>query len=41
MQTDPEHYSHGVLNAAKDIVSKEGIGILLAGLGERNRTESR
>lgn len=34
MQTDPEQYTKGVFSAAKDIVAKEGVGYLLAGLGE-------
>eukprot|EP01038_Epipyxis_sp_PR26KG_P014288 gene14288-19168_t len=33
MQTDPEKYSKGVLQAAKDIVAAEGVGFLLSGLG--------
>jgi len=33
MQTEPEKYNHGVLHAAKEIVSQEGVGYLLAGLG--------
>lgn len=34
MQTSPEKYTKGVLAAAKSIVAEEGVGILLAGLGE-------
>lgn len=33
MQQDPEKYNSGVINAARKIVSEEGIGFLLAGLG--------
>jgi hypothetical protein len=33
MQTEPERYTKGVIHAAKEIVSQEGIGYLLAGLG--------
>lgn len=33
MQTHPEKYSHGVVQAARDIVKQEGVGYLLAGLG--------
>eukprot|EP01032_Pedospumella_encystans_P015584 gene15584-17812_t len=33
MQTHPEKYSKGVVQAARDIVKQEGVGYLLAGLG--------
>ena len=33
MQTSPEKYNKGMLHAAKDIISTEGAGFLLAGLG--------
>lgn len=33
MQSFPEKYNKGVLNAAKDIITTEGISFLLAGLG--------
>lgn len=33
MQTDPAKYNKGVIQAARDIVAKEGAGFLLAGLG--------
>lgn len=33
MQQFPEKYTKGVLAAASDIVSTEGVGFLLAGLG--------
>jgi solute carrier family 25 phosphate transporter 3 len=33
MQSDPEKYTQGVIQAAKDIVRVEGLGFLLAGLG--------
>lgn len=33
MQTHPEKYSQGVIQAANDIVKQEGVGYLLAGLG--------
>lgn len=36
MQTNPEKYSKGVLQAAKDIVKQEGVGYLLAGLGDNS-----
>lgn len=32
MQTDPEKYSSGMINAAKDIIKTEGAAFLLAGL---------
>ena len=34
MQTEPERYSNGVVQAAKDIIAVEGLGFLLAGLGK-------
>jgi hypothetical protein len=37
MQTEPERYTKGVIHAAKEIVSQEGIGYLLAGLGRNLR----
>lgn len=33
MQTNPERFNKGVVHAAGDIISKEGVGFLLAGLG--------
>eukprot|EP01036_Dinobryon_divergens_P061155 gene61155-81527_t len=33
MQTDPKKYNSGVVQAAKDIISQEGVLFLLAGLG--------
>lgn len=34
MQTNPEKYNKGMLHAARDIVTTDGLGVLLAGLGE-------
>ena len=33
MQTSPEKYTQGVIQAAKDIIKTEGLGFLLSGLG--------
>ena len=33
MQTNPEKYNQGMLKAARDIVATDGVGVLLAGLG--------
>ena len=33
MQTDPERYTKGVIHAAREIVTEDGVGYLLAGLG--------
>lgn len=38
MQTHPEKYSKGVVQAARDIVKQEGVGYLLAGLGNNMST---
>ena len=37
IQQYPERYTEGALKAARDIVSTEGIGFLLAGLGKKVR----
>jgi uncharacterized protein (DUF362 family) len=34
MQTNPQKFTLGVLQAAKDIVASDGVGVLLTGLGE-------
>jgi hypothetical protein len=36
MQTFPEKYAQGMIRAAKDIIATEGIGFLLAGLGDQS-----
>lgn len=35
MQTSPDLYKDGVMKATRDIIAAEGVGVLLAGLGEK------